>query len=306
MLRLVEQMAPARRHVVRVLLSATLVMGLLWGSGWAEPLAFPTTAQPVAVPETLEGHQGELLPVTVTLFSADQVPSGILAGHHVPFFPLPGVGRFGALIGLDMNAQPGRRLLTVTVDGETVVELPVIVKNGHFTVQTLTLPDSMVDLDEQTLQRVRQERTEVLATMAPVSAERWWDGPFLMPTDGPTSGSFGRRRIINGEARSPHSGEDISAPEGSKVIASNSGIVRLVADHFFSGKSIFLDHGGGLYTMYFHLSSTVVENGQHVDKGELIGRVGSSGRATGPHLHWGARLNGSRVDPLGLTRLRFP
>jgi murein DD-endopeptidase MepM/ murein hydrolase activator NlpD len=127
-----------------------------------------------------------------------------------------------------------------------------------------------------------------------------------MPTDGPILNSFGRRRIINGEPRNPHTGEDIAAPEGAPVVASNSGVVRLIADHFFSGHSVFIDHGDGLYTMYFHLSKALVVPSQRVRKGEMIGLVGASGRATGPHLHWGARLNGARVNPLALTRLRVP
>ena len=116
-------------------------------------------------------------------------------------------------------------------------------------------------------------------------------------------GAFGRRRVINGRPRNPHSGEDIAAPTGANVLATNDGIVRLTVDHFFSGKGIFVDHGLGLHSMYFHLSEISVVEGQFVRRGEVIGQVGASGRATGPHLHWGIRLNGARVDPYSLTTL---
>jgi murein DD-endopeptidase MepM/ murein hydrolase activator NlpD len=107
--------------------------------------------------------------------------------------------------------------------------------------------------------------------------------------------------VINGQSRRPHSGEDISAPLGTPVLAINEGTVQLVADHFFSGKSIVVDHGLGLYSMYFHLSSVVVQAGERVAKAQVIGAVGASGRASGPHLHWGVRLNGARVNPLSLA-----
>ena len=102
----------------------------------------------------------------------------------------------------------------------------------------------------------------------------------------------------NGQPRSPHSGEDISAPAGTDVLATNNGIVRLTADHFFSGKGVFIDHGLGLHSMYFHLSEVLVEEGQPVRRGQLIGRVGSTGRATGPHLHWSLRWRDARLDPM--------
>ncbi|MCA9479450.1 MAG: M23 family metallopeptidase, partial [Nitrospira sp.] len=130
-----------------------------------------------------------------------------------------------------------------------------------------------------------------------------WNGPFLEPVNGKITGVFGSRRIINGQPRRPHSGEDIAAPKGTPVLAINSGTVSLAVDHFFSGKGVVLDHGLGVFSMYFHLSEINVQNGQPVQKGEAIGKVGASGRATGPHLHWGVRVNGSRVNPFALTTL---
>jgi murein DD-endopeptidase MepM/ murein hydrolase activator NlpD len=116
------------------------------------------------------------------------------------------------------------------------------------------------------------------------------------------SSPFGYRRVINGAPRAPHTGVDLRAPMGTEVLAANSGRVALVGNFFFSGDSLVLDHGAGLYTTYFHLSEFKVREGAEVQKGEVIGLSGMTGRVTGPHLHWGARLNGARVDPFELVK----
>jgi len=135
--------------------------------------------------------------------------------------------------------------------------------------------------------------------------DRFWRAPFRLPLEGAPQGTgFGRRRVINGEPRAPHTGEDFSAPAGAPVLAANAGRVVLAGEQFFSGKSLVLDHGQGLYTMYFHLETILVGPGQRVASGDVVARVGSTGRVTGPHLHWGARLNGARIDPEELLRLR--
>lgn len=116
----------------------------------------------------------------------------------------------------------------------------------------------------------------------------------------PAGGRFGSRRIFNGQPRSPHTGADYAAAEGTPVLAAAAGKVVLAADLFFSGGSVFIDHGGGLVTMYFHLSAIEVREGEEVAQGQPVGRVGATGRATGPHLHFGLRWHGARVDPAGL------
>ena len=109
--------------------------------------------------------------------------------------------------------------------------------------------------------------------------------------------------MINGQHKRPHSGEDIAAPQGTPVLAINKGTVVATVDHFFSGKGVIIDHGVGLFSMYFHLSKIDVQPGQALNKGDALGKVGATGRATGPHLHWGIRLNGARVNPYALTTL---
>jgi murein DD-endopeptidase MepM/ murein hydrolase activator NlpD len=117
-----------------------------------------------------------------------------------------------------------------------------------------------------------------------------------------SASSFGSRRIINGVPRTPHSGTDLSAPAGTEVVATNHGKVVLVGNYFYAGGTVLIDHGGGLYSMYFHLSDIKVGEGVMVQRGDVVALSGGTGRVTGPHLHWGMRANNSRVDPLDLLR----
>jgi len=155
------------------------------------------------------------------------------------------------------------------------------------------------------LKRINREQERVKAVLAGLTPERLWAAGFLVPVEGTVTGAFGSKRILNGQTRNQHSGEDIAAPLGAPVKAANDGIVRLMDDQFFSGISVILDHGLGLFTMYFHLDSATVKEGARVKRGDVIGTVGHSGRATGPHLHWAAWLNGSRVNPFSLAKLAF-
>ena len=173
------------------------------------------------------------------------------------------------------------------------------VRVGRFDypLQRLTLPPGMVELSPQDAQRVRRENREVAGLWARDGPRRF-TLPLQAPLDPlPQGGGFGSRRVINGEPRSPHGGADYTAPEGAPALAAADGVVALVGDHFFGGRSVFVDHGDGLITMYFHLSRVDVTQGQPVRRGERVGAVGSSGRATGPHLHFGVRWRAARVDP---------
>jgi murein DD-endopeptidase MepM/ murein hydrolase activator NlpD len=161
----------------------------------------------------------------------------------------------------------------------------------------------MVDLDAKTLERVNQEARKLESLFQTSRNERLWKSVFIRPVEGEISTGFGLTRIINGQQRSQHTGVDLRAEEGTSVLASNHGVVVLVDELFFSGKTVILDHGWGLYSMYFHLSEALVNEGNLVRAGAILGRVGSTGRSTGPHLHWGIRINGARVDPLSLLKI---
>lgn len=167
-----------------------------------------------------------------------------------------------------------------------------------YRVQRLRIRDrSKVDLSVEDLERVRRESRRV-AGLWDRSTPRRFSLPLTPPLSRmPDSGRFGARRVINGEPRNPHTGADYRADAGTPVKAAADGTVVLAEEHFFAGNSVYLDHGDGLITMYFHLQELLVVTGQDVTAGQTIGRVGSTGRSTGPHLHFGARWRGARVDP---------
>jgi murein DD-endopeptidase MepM/ murein hydrolase activator NlpD len=207
-----------------------------------------------------------------------------------------------------MQDEPGTYELSVEVkQGEQAKQLSfnVQVAKEKFAVEHLKLPKDKVDLDEKSTARWKAEQALVKQALAENSRLKLWRSNFVEPVSGKRTGIFGSVRIMNGQARNPHNGEDIGAPMGADVAATNDGIVRITVDHIFSGKGVFVDHGLGFYTMYFHLSEILVKDGDLVTAGQIIGKVGATGRATGPHLHWGVKLNGARVNPYALLDLPF-
>jgi murein DD-endopeptidase MepM/ murein hydrolase activator NlpD len=225
-------------------------------------------------------------------------------GRRVFLVPIEEDGTWGGFFGVDLQAKPGPAPLDVEVvpgGNEKRLEITIVKKDRG--VRVLTLPKEMVELDPETLVRVRKE-SEIMrkALDAPPSAPAWI-GDFLEPLSGRVIGVFGTRSIINGLKRSPHSGVDLKAGEGTPVHSINNGKVVLTAEQFFSGKSVVIDHGGAIQSMYFHLEKILVHQGERVKKGQIIGLVGSTGRATGPHLHFGVRINEARVDPVQFMAL---
>ena len=174
----------------------------------------------------------------------------------------------------------------------------VRVSSYPYEVQHITLQDdSQVNLSSADLERVRDENRRIGALWS-LDTPRRFDLPLSSPLEPlPAGGRFGSRRFFNDQPRSPHTGADYSVAAGTPVLAIADGRVVLAGDFFFSGGSLFLDHGDGLISMYFHLSERSVEEGSEVRRGDVIGRVGQTGRATGPHLHMGVRWRGARVDP---------
>ena len=234
---------------------------------------------------------------------------GTVGGHPVNFFGH--AGGYAALVGFDMELAAGRRPWRIEIrePGLKPRSLSGVVSVGRreFPVQRLTLPTPMVDLDPETERRATTEAETLRGIYRTMTPERFWRGPFLRPVAGDEAGTgFGSRRIINGQPRSPHGGTDYAAPRGTPVVAVNEGRVVLAADYFFQGRFVVVDHGLGLHTVYFHLDETRVEIGQRVVRGQVLGTVGSTGRATGPHLHFGVQLPGARVDPERLLALPLP
>ncbi|MGQ0665709.1 MAG: M23 family metallopeptidase [Nitrospiraceae bacterium] len=257
------------------------------------------------------GRQGQIVVVKVPTEDPVTQIQGKFLGRTISFFqdsrPDESKG-FVGLLGIDMQDEPGTHPLTVTIrNGEQtrILNYSVVVAREQFRVEHLKLPQEKVDLDEMSLARWKSEQQLVQEALAADSQIRLWQPGFVEPVNGKRTGIFGSVRIMNGQPRNPHNGEDIGAPLGTEVAATNDGVVRLAVEHVFSGKGVYLDHGLGFYSMYFHLSDVLVKEGETVKAGQVIGKVGATGRATGPHLHWGVKLNGARVNPYALLDLPF-
>ncbi|MFO0779515.1 MAG: peptidoglycan DD-metalloendopeptidase family protein [Nitrospira sp.] len=241
------------------------------------------------------GKQGQVLVVKVPCDDESATVQGTFLGRFIRFFPEPRLDEpkgFVGLLGIDLQDEPGTHELTVELkQGEQsrTFSYSVTVVKEKFHVEHLSLPKDKVDLDEKAVARWKAEQEQIKTGLAVDSRARLWQPGFIEPVNGRRTGIFGSVRIMNGQPRNPHNGEDISAPFGTPVAATNDGVVRLTVEHFFSGKGIFLDHGLGFYSMYFHLSEVLVKEGDVVKAGQIVGRVGATGRATGPHLHWSAR-----------------
>ncbi|MCL5966324.1 MAG: M23 family metallopeptidase [Deltaproteobacteria bacterium] len=211
-----------------------------------------------------------------------------------------GPGRFRGVVGVDLLDPPGTARLEILAErgGERrriALDLDVVEKT--FPTQALRLPREMAEFDAATLARIEDEGNRMERILSRVSSVPVWDLPFVPPVDPFVAGRFGARRMINGEPRAPHAGVDVKAPEGAPVVAAAAGTVVFAGEQFFGGKSVVIDHGGGLFTVYFHLRDMAVSEGAGVARGERIGSVGATGRAEGPHLHFGVRAAGGRVDP---------
>jgi murein DD-endopeptidase MepM/ murein hydrolase activator NlpD len=201
-----------------------------------------------------------------------------------------------AVIGIPLSAPLGTRQVIVHgAHGRQEIDFSVVDK--HYVTQTLKVAPGQVNLSAADLARVNEEKVRIDHVL-----RHWSEQPpeslrLPQPVPGPRSSSFGSRRIFNGESRNPHSGMDIAAPVGTAVHVPIAGTVVDTGEFFFNGNTVFIDHGRGLISMYCHLSAIDVKPGQRIAAGTRIGAVGMTGRATGPHLHWGLNLNRAWVDP---------
>lgn len=222
-------------------------------------------------------------------------------GHDLPFWTDETHKNIRhAFIGLDVEKPAGQYALNLHGHTETGARVncsaSISVKDGHFIVERLQVAEKFVDLNPADTQRAIEETKRMRDIYATITPERLWDGPFRLPLAGVRrGGNFGTRRVLNGEPRSPHTGVDFPAPKGTPVHAAQAGRVVLAEPLFFSGNTIIIDHGLGVYTMYGHLSVMSVHAGDTVKAWQLLGQVGATGRVTGPHLHWGLVIDDARV-----------
>jgi murein DD-endopeptidase MepM/ murein hydrolase activator NlpD len=256
-----------------------------------------------------ESSQGSLLLVEVKSEKQLADLKGDWDGRNVPFWQEPGgEARQKGLVGVDLEKAPGEYELKVTgqtANGERITcSAKLEVKEGKFATEKLTVGKQFVEPSPEQIKRANEERQKLRDVFDRVTPERLWDGKFRIPLDGVTTGSnFGKRRILNGNPGSPHGGADFPAPTGTPVHAAQRGRVVLAEELFFSGNTVVVDHGLGIYTFYGHLSEIGVKVGDSLEAGAVLGKVGATGRVTGPHLHWGLTVERARVNPLQIVTL---
>jgi murein DD-endopeptidase MepM/ murein hydrolase activator NlpD len=266
----------------------------------------------LSAPQT---SQGSLILAAVSSQKGLQEVSGRWSDREVYFWKAnaaskarrgTNLDRREALLGVDLEKAPGRYEFSVTAttaEGETATcKVALAVRAGKFATESLTVEKQFVEPNQQQGERAVAEQQKLRKLFDEVTPEKLWHGPFRMPLSGSARGSnFGKRRILNGQPRSPHTGADFPAPTGTPVHATQSGKVVLAEELYFSGNTVIIDHGLGVYSLYGHLSATKVAVGEVVKAGGVIGKVGATGRVTGPHLHWGLTVNKARVNPVQLV-----
>jgi murein DD-endopeptidase MepM/ murein hydrolase activator NlpD len=229
--------------------------------------------------------------------------------HAVPIWPdVTHKNLQRALLGVDLEQAPGKYDLNLTAEltgGELFAcSVSISVKAGKFAVEKLTVAKQFVEPNPDEVARANYERQRLKEIFASVTPERLWKGSFRVPLDGAGNAkNFGRRRVLNGTPGSPHRGVDFPAAAGTPIHAAQRGSVVVAEELFFSGNTVVIDHGLGVYTFYGHMESLNVAAGDVVEKGALLGKVGATGRVTGPHLHWGLTVNQARVNPLQILSL---
>lgn len=239
--------------------------------------------------------------VRLALGPAQSAPQAFIDadGERVPLLVQGDTREWTALLGIALATPPGPGQITVEhIDG-SVRTIGYTVAPKQYREQRLKVAPRTVDLSPQDNARYEREHAHLKQVMATFSTPmpQPLQHALQPPVPGRRSSSFGLRRVFNGQARNPHSGMDIAAPTGTPVHAPLPGRVIDSGDYFFNGNTVWLDHGGGLLTMYCHLSRIGVQTGQQLDTGAALGMVGATGRVTGPHLHWGVMLNRTMVDP---------
>ncbi len=240
--------------------------------------------------------------VLVRVAGSREVPTGALAGRPLEFWRAADGWR--ALVALPIETPPGPLAATVKADGAPLEATVQIVEPG-FPSRAISVAPRYVEPPPEVKRRVEEDRRAFLdAYDRPLGPPAFHRG-FAWPFRAPLTGRFGDRRVFNGSTESVHYGIDIDGPRGGAVRASNHGVVVLARNAYLSGNSVVVSHGAGVYTIYFHLDRIDVLVGANVRRGQRIGIIGSTGRSTGPHLHWSVRVGGLFVDPESLVAIDF-
>jgi len=247
-------------------------------------------------------RQGEVVVFTATTSQPVDTMRARAFDRDLPVFQLDAI-RWRALLGIDIDTKPGSYEVSfeATSAGRALTATSQLnITPGEFGRRVLRVDNAFVNPPPPVVARIMREAAEVEQLWTQSEPHRLWDSGFVRPVPDRANGAFGSRSVFNGQPRQPHGGADFLSPAGTPIQAPNSGRIVLARDLYFTGNTIVIDHGLGVFSVLAHLSVMDVHQGELVTQGQTIGRVGATGRVTGPHLHWAVRMNGARVDPLAV------
>ena len=232
----------------------------------------------------------------VTVAPADE-PKPLVTRDGANVWTVKRGGSWFAVLGLPLSTVPGEHLISVSRDG-AAQSVPFTVQNKRYPVQHVTLKDNaMVEPPPEVIARIDAESAHLKTVRSKWRESDATNASFTLPAKGRLSGRFGGSRVLNGKPRAPHAGLDVAVGTGTPVLSPSDGVVLDTGDYYFCGKTMFIDHGNGLLSLFCHLSEQTSKVGDTVRKGQAVARSGATGRASGPHLHWSVYLNGVSVEP---------
>ena len=285
--------SPESSHIILILLACIVFMAL---SGPAEAVSLSSASVANGQVKVLEVNLHDLDPAATDLKARFGQNTIALFQH-----PVKPAGIYCGLVGIPISTPPQKATIELhwtDSRGRHKAHVAVHIVAGNYRTEALRVATRHVRPSPQNLERIKKEKKEIRHIYASSNNTRLWYGSFNKPLAGDITSAYGTQRLFNGKLQSYHRGTDLRAKTGTPVYASNFGIVRLAKNLFYSGNIVIMDHGKGIFTNYAHLSKIQVVAGQHVARGDQIGLSGATGRVSGPHLHWGVKINGAYVDPL--------
>ena len=285
----------SRSHYLVAILLPLVWMGAVARSQGQRPL------QVSLAPATI--RPGDVVRITIDDAGVGEHVTAQVLGQDVTLEHDTHDQKWRGFFGVDLETAPGSYSIVIQPSARTSPATRTLqVVPRQFRIRRLTVAPEFVEPPPETLEQIARDSKALAEAYARISP-RQWTGAFELPVSGKPSSNFGTRSYYNGKPRAPHAGVDFASGTGTPIRAANHGTIALAAPLYFTGNTIVIDHGARLFSVFAHLSEFSVKPGDVVEPQTIVGRVGSTGRVTGPHLHWSVRLNGARVDPLSLIAI---